>query len=82
MPLVTATLRFARSSAMSYALPRVSNARLPYFGLLADGAALADGSSLAEGASLDDGAALADGSIDDVVTARRARSLAAVNNVV
>ena len=49
---------------------------------LVDGAALADGSSLAEGASLDDGAALADGSIDDVVTARGARSLAAVNSVV
>ena len=67
---MTATLRFARSSAMSYALPRVSKARLPYFGLLVGGASLADGASLAEGASLDDG---------DVVTAR---SLAAVNNVV
>ena len=52
MPLVTATLRFARSSAMSYELPRVSNARLPYFGLLVGGASLADGSSLADGASL------------------------------
>jgi len=57
-------------------------ATLPYFGLLAAGASLADGSSLADGVALADGAALADGSIDDVVTARSARSLAAVNNVV
>ena len=33
---------------MSYELPRVSKARLPYFGLLAAGASLADGSSLAD----------------------------------
>ena len=55
---------------------------MPYFGLLAAGASLADGSSLADGVALADGVELLERSIDDVVTARGARSLAAVNNVV